>query len=385
MIKNIKSISVLVSICSIMCLLLACTNRLTAPIIEANKNAAANEALLVVMPEGKGFEKMDLSGFELPATVVEAHKETSGQGYVLQLETAGYKPGLVLMCGVSAEGTITGATYITSSETNGAEKGYGDNFVGKDLAAVDTVDTIASSTLTTSAYKNAMKDAINAATILGGGSADLRSEEEILADNLKAALPDGENTFVKLFLTEEIVGVDAIYAAENEAGYVCVIGDEFIGVDINNNCDNEVALAAVKAMQASTLTEIDPVASGIHQNITAAYKTTTGNYVFEIKAAGYGIKGGDQWHPASGEYIMVKVSMTAEGKIIDCLTLSQAESQNIGDACAKEEYYGQYVGKTPDTLSEVDAIAGATITSNGYMEAIQRCLDSVTILEGGAA
>lgn len=385
MMKNIKSISVLVAICSVMCLLLACTNRLTYPIIEANKNAAANEALQEVMADGKGFEEVNLADYKLPATVTKAYKETSGLGYVLQLETSGYGSGLILMCGVATDGTITGATCIASSETNGAEENYGSNFVGKDLTGADAVDTIAGSTLTTAAYKNAMKDAINAATILGGGSADLRSEEEILADNLKEALPAGENTFVKLFFTEEIVGVDAIYAAENEAGYVCVIGDEFIGVDYANNSTSEVAVTAVKTLAASTLTEIDPVASGIHQNIKKAYKTATGNYVFEIDAAGYGIKGGDKYHPASGKYIQVKVSMTADGKIIDCLTVFQAESENVGDACAKENFYGQFDGKTADTLNEVDTITGATITTDGYKEAIQRCFDAVTILEGGAA
>ena len=86
--RSVKSILVLVCICAVMALLLALTNALTAPIIEKNQNAAANEALLQVMPNGKDFQKVDISGYTLPATVVEAYKEAGG-GYVFRLVTTG--------------------------------------------------------------------------------------------------------------------------------------------------------------------------------------------------------------------------------------------------------------------------------------------------------
>ena len=71
MLKNIKSVAVLVAICTVVALLLAATNQLTAPIIEKNQSAAANEALMEVMPDGEGFEQMDTAGITLPATVTE--------------------------------------------------------------------------------------------------------------------------------------------------------------------------------------------------------------------------------------------------------------------------------------------------------------------------
>ena len=94
--------------------------------------------------------------------------------------------------------------------------------------------------------------------------------------------------------------------------------------------------------------------------------------------------GGNEYHPASGEYIMIRVSMTGDGVIIDCLTLSQAETKNLGDACADESFYGQFDGKTEDNYREVDVISGATLTTDGYMQALQRAFDAVKILEGGA-
>lgn len=390
--KAVKSTVVLVSICAVMATLLAVTNAITAPIIEKNNAAAGAAAVLQVMPDAKNPVEMtaeELAAYTLPATVTAAYKEDNG-GYVFTLTTTGYSAGLVIMCGVNADGTVSGATCLTSTETLGYEKTYGDNFKTKDAAGVDAVDTISGATKTTAAYRNAVKDALNAAIILGGGSVDLRSEEEILADNLAAALPAGEGKFTKVFITEQISGVDAVYNADNGAGTVCVVGEEFIAVDATGtvvtavDADKATATAAtVKTLRDSKLTAIDLTRySGLPSAVVSAQKTATGNYVLEMKGAGYGINGGDDYHPASGEYIYIRVALTKDGKIIDCLTVSQKETDNIGSVCAEEKFYGQFVGKTETDYENIDAIAGATLTTNGYKKAILRAFESVKIFEG---
>lgn len=389
MAKNIKNIAVLVCICVVITSLLAVTNSITAPIIEKNNNASANEALLEVMPNGTGFESVDISKQTLPSTVTEVFKETSNMGYVVKLLTSGYASDMVIMCGVSNDGVVTGAVCLSSNETLGKEKTYGENFTNKDANGVDAVDTIASATKTTAAYKSAIKDALNTAIIMGGGSVDIRTEEEILADNLSNALPSGDK-FTKLFLAEVVEGIDAIYVAENKAGYVCVVGEQFIGVDANGTVltegvDNAENIAnAVDKVKSTTYKEIDLTSyPDLAAYVLSAQKTATGNYVVETKGAGYGIKGGDEYHPASKEYIVVRVSMTADGKIIDCLTVSQAETTGLGDACANESFYGQFVGKTESDYTNVDAISGATLTTDGYKQAIQRAFEAVNTLKGG--
>jgi len=367
-----------------MAVLLALTNAFTAPKIQANLEAAANEALLVVMPEGKDFKKMDLSSYTLPATVTEAYSEAGG-GYVITITTSGYGSNFIIMCGVSADGKVTGTTCLSSSETLGHEKTYGANFIGKDAAGVDGVDTISGATKTTAAYKSAMKDAINAAIILGGGSVDIRTEEEILAENLATALPEGNGEFTKLFIVEVIEGIDAVYNANNAAGYVYVIGEQFIGVPAGTTPENATVATAHAILTATTTTEVDLSAyEGLPSALISASKTQTGNYILNLKGAGYGINGGNEYHPASGEYIYIRVSMTPDGKIIDCLTYAQSETPNIGSACADEKFYSQFVGKTEDTYENIDAIAGATLTTDGYKKAILRAFESVKILEGGA-
>ena len=389
--KSIQSTLVLICICAAVSLMLAVTNAITAPIIEENQSAAANAALLVVMPDGRDFVSVDLSSYTLPATVTEAWSEAGG-GYVITLNTTGYSSGMVIMCGIRADGTVSGATCLSSGETLGYEKTFGASFTGLNAEGVAAVDTISGATRTTAAYRGAVQDALNAAIILGGGSVDIRTEEEILADALSEALPAGEGKFTKVFLTETAEGIDAIYAADNGRGHVCVIGEQFIAVDENGSvltatdaALGETAAAQVAKQSASTLTDLDLSAyADLPSALISAQKTASGNYVLEIKGAGYGINGGNEYHPASGEYIIIRLSMTAQGQIIDCLTVSQKETDGIGSVCADESFYGQFVGKTEQTYEQIDAISGATMTTNGYKKAILRAFEAVKILEGGA-
>ncbi len=388
--NKIKNLSVFVCICTVITVLLAITNSFTAPIIQKNQNASANKALLEVMPNGEGFETVDISGYTLPGTVTEVYKETTGKGHVVKLVTAGYGTDMVIMCGVDVNGVVTGAVCLSSNETLGKEKTYGENFTNKDASGVDAVDTIGGATKTTEAYKNAIKDALNTGIILGGGSVDVRTEEEILADNLATALPLGDNSFEKLFLVEKFDGVDAVYEAVNGAGYVFVAGEQFIGVLADGTVATDgvenaaVFTEAVAKIQSVILEEIDLSAyPDLSKTVVSAHKTASGNYVVETKGAGYGIKGGNEYHPASGEYIIVRVSMTPDGSIIDCITVSEAETDGLGDACADESFYGQFAGKTEENYTEIDAIGGATLTTDGYKQAIERAFNAVKTLNGG--
>lgn len=387
MMKHIKSILALTVICGVVAVLLAVTNSITAPIIEKNASAAADEALLVVLPDGEGFTPVDLSAYELPATVTEAFTETNG-GVVVKLTTAGYGSDMVVMVGVAADGTVSGAVCLSSNETLGYEKTYGDSAKGFTAETIDTLDVISGATKTTAAYKGAVKDALNTAIILGGGSVDVRDEAQILADNLAAALPAANGEFEKVFVAEALTDVSAVYKAVNGAGYVFVSGESFIGTDAQGNVVSE-ADEAVKATMsanaqliiASEVTELDISGYDMPKQIEKAYKTASGNYVFDLKAAGFGINGDEYYYP-SGEHIKIKVSVTADGTIIACETTYQKETDGIGSACADESFYSQFNGKTADDYGDIDAIGGATITTNGYKTAVSKVFEAVKILEG---
>ena len=386
--KYLNNIFVLVCICAVVSVILSVTNALTAPKIEANEKEKTRKALLQVMPDGVSFDPVDISGEALPATVREVYRAENG-GYVIKLSTTGYSSGFVIMCGIRTDGTVSGAVCLSSTETLGYEKTYGKNFLDKNKEEAENVDTIAGATKTTAAYRNAVRDALNAALILYGHDVDIRTEEEILRDNLSAALPSANGEFERAFLSEALLGIDAVYEANNESGFVFLMDEKFIGLDKNGKvlsetteeiaATAEAASALLIASETKTLSLTDY--SGLPASLTSAQKTATGNYVLELKAAGYGINGTKK---PSGEYINIRVSLTPDGTIIDCLTVSQAETENIGSVCAEESFYGQFRGKTEKTYTKVDSISRATVTSNGYKTAIQGAFESVKIFEKGA-
>ncbi len=386
--KYIKCILSLTLICAAMAVMLATANYITAPIIAKNEAAAANEALLVVMPTGEGFTSVDISALDLADTVKEVFTEKNG-GTVVKLTTTGFNPNMTIMVGVNSDGTVSGAVCLGSEETLGYEKTFGDSVTGATISTIDAVDTVAGATKTTAAYKNAVRDALNAAIIASGGEA-VKSEEELFMEALEAALP-GASGFTVAFVSEVLDGVDKVYSAADGAGYVLIIGETMVGVNgggtvVTSGIDStvaEIVNAACPKIFNSNTTQIDISAyENMPAAIVSAAKTESGNYVFDVKASGYGINGDK--YSKSGEYIYIKVSATADGKIISCMTVSQKETAGLGDACATPEYSSQFNGKTADTYKEVDAISGATVTSSGYVTAISRVFEAVTILNGGA-
>ena len=405
--KSLKDVIVLLVICSVFAVVLAAVNSVTAPIIADRLAAAADEAYLAVMPGATGFEDADISGLSSIPTVKEAKKEKSGLGYVIKLETKGYAPGMVLIVGVSADGVVTGATCIASNETWGFEATLGEQFVGKDSNTVADVEAGATS-LTKNAYRAAVKDAINAATILGGGVADTRTEEEIFFDNLKEALPeaftDAATKYDEVF-TEALIfdndgkiysnadlGVKSINKAQNGAGYVFVVEKEFVavnaeGVIVSEASDEAKAIveAALVIKTAAGATEIDitEYQNSEDRNIKRAFKsilslnkTAAGNYVFEVKGSGYG-----------SDPIILLVTINAEGKTIDLLAVSHSETGSFGGEKLEGGYYDDFfVGKTEADCNGVDFDTiknGATVTSNGVQKAITNCFTAFNILEGG--
>lgn len=385
--NHIKTIFSLTLICAVVAVMLAVTNSITAPIIKKQETASVNKALAEVLPGGEEFEQVDISGFKLPETVSEAYSEKNG-GYVFKLITSGYASNFVIMCGVDAQGVVTGATSISSGETLGVETKYGDNLKETTIDTIENVNTVSGATKTTQAYKNAVKDALNSAVILSGGSVDIRTEEEILADNLNAALPSAEGKFSPYFVTEDLADISVVYSADNNSGFVFVYGERFVGTDSKGNVvgeiDDETKQIISSAAQKLLNTVITEISIDKYENmpsqVAKAYKTSSGNFVFELKANGYGINGDK--YTKSGKHIIIKVAVSKEGKIICCQTISQAESEGFGDACADQKFYSQFNGKTEKTVDDIDAISGATITTNGYKTAVSKVFEAVRILKG---
>lgn len=154
---NVKSFVVLVTICIVVAGLMSMVNLITSPVIDKIEEEKVQKSLTVVMPGGENFVKLD--NFESDSSVSEIYTEKNG-GYVFKIITSGYASGLTVMCGIDSNGNITGAECIASGETLEAEKTYGDKFAGINSDTIESVDTVSGATLTTKAYKNAIKTAL---------------------------------------------------------------------------------------------------------------------------------------------------------------------------------------------------------------------------------
>lgn len=395
---------VLGSICIVVALLLSVVNMITGPIIEAAQNASANEALLEVLPDGKNFEEIEITSAY--PTVVTAGYKADG-GYVFQMNVIGKSSGLVIMCGVDTEGNVVGTKVIANEETPGYAakvfpevEGLDGKYKGMNLTGFDPY-LVSGATLTSKAYGEAIKAALQAAVLAAGGEVDTRTPEQILQDNLNAALGTEGKTFEKWFATEILEGIDKTYKASDNSGFVFVIGETFIGVHASGvttdgvSADNAAkATAAYTRISASSLKEITVLPANLKSNVRKVFVTESGNYVFELEGYGY--------YYEYGTAIEISVCISADGKIIDCMTTNQAKGEGF-DKSATEEYGEQYVGKEsadiiisvqnpsedktqiPADSTDIGAISGATFTTVGYQEAIKAAFDAFEKLtaEGG--
>ena len=166
MLNKIKPIISLCLICAITVLALAVINLITAPEIEKYQEQKTLDSLLEVMPDGGTFSPVDTKG--QAAEITDIFK-SENNGYVFRVKVKGFKSGMVVLCGINADGKITGAKCLESSETYGAEKTIGSSYVGKDLASYSDTALVSGATKTSTGYKNAVKIALEAFDKLTGG------------------------------------------------------------------------------------------------------------------------------------------------------------------------------------------------------------------------
>jgi electron transport complex protein RnfG len=169
----IAPIAVLFVICAVTAGVLAATNSVTAPVIEAAAKERADEARTAILPSADGFEEIDASG--LPEGVTEAYAATNGAGYVLASSGTGYggAGSILLMIAVSTDGTILGVTTLANNETQGlgsrvSEPGHEGQFVGMD-ASLEGYEAVTGATISSEAYRGAILGALRAFEIITGG------------------------------------------------------------------------------------------------------------------------------------------------------------------------------------------------------------------------
>lgn len=112
------------------------------------------------------------------------------------------------------------------------------------------------------------------------------------------------------------------------------------------------------------------------ETVTAAYAGLDGaghvvGYVFTAQGRGFD---GD---------ITVMAAIDPTGVIVQVATIDvTSETKTLGGQTADAGYTGQYIGQD-SSLSAVDAISGATITSDAYEGCVRDCFAAFDAVKGG--
>lgn len=161
--RNLTPTLTLGIICIAVALLLGLVNSLTREKILNDQIEAVSASLRVVMPDGS-FADSEPIPSDAPDTVTGIYKDLGGKGHAVTLSTSkGYtgKPILITV-GVDSEGKIIKAVVTETNESKITDEInlFPDRFTGIGGGGIDSVDTVAGVTVSSTAIKSAIKDAL---------------------------------------------------------------------------------------------------------------------------------------------------------------------------------------------------------------------------------
>ena len=402
--NNVKPTIVLSCICMAVALILSGINMITGPIIEAQRAAAANGALLEVMPDGTNFEELDISTLGLPEAITNAYKETSGKGYVFRVESTGYKSGMVIMVGVNAEGKITGSKCLETQDTFGKEPLIDNSYNGQSLADFAT-NLIAGATMTSNGYRDAVSNALQSFTLASGGKLDpaiaLEAKIAELAPGfVNPAAIDASGSFKKILKAGNDAGFAYIFS-DGENGFLTLVnatgGCIVYDAEGNNVTDAQSALA--EEAKAHAAANQKPYADDLTAKITKYFADASEVTSIEVSTFGtlvsastFKSNGADYYAFYSRSmgfhqmdvYVILDVNgaiakIEAKQYIFDEEYFAAFGGMDIGS------YKAGFEGLTSETWTgDAAVIATATMTSNAMKQSTEDAFAAFNAIKGGA-
>lgn len=187
----LKPVVVLTVICIVVSAALAAVNSVTAPIIKAAEEAAANAAYLEVLGDADGFE--EVTDFQT-SNITKVLKATNDAGWVIQSFAKGFGGDVPVVVAFDNEGAILNVKFMENSETAGFGQRLTDaedsgtqaliaSMIGQN-SELTGVDTISGVTVSSNAAVSAVNSAINCFNEVVNGAAatvELSFEEEAAA------------------------------------------------------------------------------------------------------------------------------------------------------------------------------------------------------------
>lgn len=415
--KSLKTIAVLLVIILVFSGAMFGLNFITGPVIEANNAGAVFAPLLAVMPEGAAFggdaQVTDLQ--DVPASVVAVYREANGLGYAIsctaesQYSTAPMK----ITLGISAEGKITGVQVDEYNDTaafdfRAKDPAYLDTYLGKDSALAD-VGLVAGSTFSSTAFKNAVSEAMGVLISNGMIAEGKKSDDQLLTEMISTVAPG----FTKLAEADASGNITKAMKAENDTGFAYVMADgdasflvvvnatgvckvyNVTGTDVTD-AHSALAEEAKKAAAAQQKNYVDALTKKVTnlmdgaEEITAVeidtFNTVAAAVTFKVKNATYY---GFTARSIGFEQMDVYVIVDENGAIakLDAKTfIFEEEYFNAFAGMDASAYKQGFAGLTSETFTgEQAVIATATMSSNAMKQAVNDAFASFDALTKGGA
>ena len=407
--KLIKTLAILLVIVTVFGGAMFALNLYTGPIIEANLAGAANERLNAVMPGGKAYEDITASLKDVPASVVKINRETSGLGYVIETTATSQYTGsspMDIIIGVDKTGKICGIQLVSHSESLIFGESYPSTYIGKD-SALAGVELYAGSTFSSTAFKNAVSEAMGVLISNNLITAGVKADAQILEELIPTVAPG----YSKLLEATATGNIEKAFVAENGAGYAYVVksGDaSFLAIvnamgackvyDVEGNevtAANEAVVTEAKAHAAANQTDyiealktkagkmmegaenMEAVELDTFNTVVAAVSFNVGDvkyYAFHSRSVGF--------HQMD-VYIVIDengaiAKLDAKQFIFDEEYFANFGGMDVG------AYKNGFVGLTGETWNDdVAVIATATMTSNAVKQSTKDAFAAFNSTKGG--
>ena len=379
-------------------LALSLTNSVTEEPIARQKLLASNAARVAVFPNADGFEALTLpEGSKLD----NAYAATSGgktAGYVLQTTVTGYGGPIEIVMGIDSQGKITGLSVGGSSFAETAGLGtrtrdpeFTDQFIGLTAAPVlkENIDGISGATISSTAVTSGANRLYQYFLELTGqaSAAATETEEPLTAANIQTVKvkgyggefevtvginPDGTVEGVRIggdgFNETEGLGAKALEKA---------FRDQFKGKSGPLRYGD-----GIDAIAGATITS-NAVLKGINEALGFKQETSTGELSVLSAPDGDGaVKVYTETVTGFQGEIVVTVGLDANNTIVSLKIGGPkfAETEYYGAEVQTNAFRNQFLGKSGELAygRDVDAVAGATVTSDAVLGAVNNALKTAT-------
>ena len=395
--KYLKDLVPLVGICLVAALLLGIFNMITEGPIAENSARAAQQTRSQLLSTAASFEPVELEeGSNMDSCYQGLDANGDPVGYVVATTVGGYGGEIVVTVGVDNDNVITGINVggDNFSETAGLgakskEPAFTDQFKGKTVPlklikangekGEDTIDAISGATITSTAVTGGVNSAAKFIMDMNGG----------------AVSPNTASV-------QGFAGPVAVTLSLDDAGAITeiTIGDAFF-----NETEGFGRRALEEEFQQQFIGKVPPLTLEDIDALSGATITSTAvvNAINQVQAqlsgaAPVSAPAAEEAEPvpAASENALtaskqgfagpVAVAVDLDGNgAIAAITIgddSFAETAGLGAKALEDAFKAQFIGKVPPlTLDDIDAIAGATITSTAVVDAINAACVTEALVE----